>query len=172
MQRYERGSALLARQLFRRGLAGGAPCGQRCAARTSVCSAVQGVQPGRPMQFGRRRYATRPTARTPAGATHSCRRRASSAEAPAAAGAGAVRPVLFGLFRRDGRPSCGRFEVSGGPFSTGGGPGFQGFRGRDPDGLRIRLRQRAGGSGFRRRSGSPRLQPLPEGFQGGLFIKR
>ncbi len=172
MQRYERGSALLARQLFRSGLAGGAPCGQRCAARTSVCSAVQGVQPGRPMQPGRR-YAARPTTCNPAGATHSCRRRASSAEAPAAAGgAGAVRPALFGLFRRGGRPPCGRFEVSGGPFSTGSGPGFQGFRGRDPDGLRIRLRQRAGGSDIRRRSGPPRLQPLPEGFQGGLFIKR
>lgn len=93
--------------------------------------------------------------------------------APAAAGeSGAVRSALFRSVPTGRTPSMRTVRGFRWAVFNRKRPGFQGFRGRDPDGLRIRLRQRTGGSGIRRRSGSPRLQPLPEGVRGGLFIKR
>lgn len=93
--------------------------------------------------------------------------------APAAAGgSGAVRPALFRSVPTGRTPSMRTVRGFRWAVFNRKRPGFQGFRGRDPDGLRIRLRQRTGGSGIRRRSGPPRLHPLPEGVRGGLFIKR
>ena len=113
---------------------------RRNAARPTVTSPAGEMRPGW-------RYPARPAMRNQAGGMRPHRRQASPT--------GVMRPYpaarifgrglrlqqanrerfgrcFSGLFRRGGRPPCGRFEVSGGPFSTGSGPASKGFAGGTP----------------------------------------